>query len=115
MAEMKFASDKAAVKYIFDALVEAGGQVEWTFDGEEYFEFPEGSTDWAEVTPDMFQTDDEHVKFVHKDNPDDRVTIYFVYGNEPFEVACDWSAPDLDTGLAAVLNKVTDRMGGIEE
>lgn len=84
---MKPSSDAEAMRLILDGLVEAGCKVTHVHDGEE--PNPVGSIDEALV---LLNNLDEATVWIDLPPGYDRSNsfIYFVMGNSPEEVACDY-------------------------
>lgn len=105
----KFNTDEGAVKYVVRSLIDAGIEpVSIQYDGEiESLDLRglRGSTLWTE----FFQTDAEYVRFEDQDG--NRCSLYFVYGNDPFEVVADYSPYD-DSDLSGTIARI---VGALED
>ena len=94
-------NDREAISLIIDGLIERGCKPTVSRDGEGedlYYTDKESALDWLTSC-------DESVLFVDLPEGAGRKSshIYFVLGNEPIEVACDYGV-SLDPYLSPIVN-----------
>lgn len=92
-------TDRAAIGHIIDGLTNDGWTLQMVDDGGE--EIPVSTK--AEALTAITDVDSAHLFVVRGDDGDDTGWVWFVLGNEPFEVACDYT-----TNLTAI-DTVTSR------
>lgn len=94
-------TDKSAIRQILKALANDGWEPYSVFDGEEITSLRrEGNAVKAAVKLATTTTD---AVFVYVEREGERGTVLFVLGNEPFEVAADYS-----TNLEPAIESLTD-------
>lgn len=91
-------TDRAAATHIIRGLINHGWRLDSVYDGEE-------DTDVTTVTQALdaiFAVDEA---YLHVKNPatHEGGWVYFVLGNEPFEVACDYTV-----NLTEAIEPITD-------
>lgn len=89
-------TDLSAIRQIVSGLQLAGWTLDYVYDGEERVPVKDAHEAIA-LTTDL----DEATLSVHKDT--ETGYVYFVLGNEPYEVAADWTLT-----LSDVLDPITD-------
>ena len=79
-------TERAAITRLIRALNRAGAKPTFIDNGEDRVDVRDMGE--RKVLAEMFQTDREHLRLQVPNGP--RITLDFVYGNDPFDMLCDF-------------------------